>query len=486
MRTLQPDVLAEKNLLIKYVIALNLLIVIAILLYPAHMDEQYRYNYIIDVFCLLCVVVLYFRYVYRNGFDLFDPLLFVTIIYGSMYFATPLYDILTDNHAWFGYHMFSAGINASLIALIGYASFYLCYSVSARNYEKPAHTSVGAEQNKPAETAYNDALIPAAILAAFFAAFAANVYYLLHSGYGNLLYILTAGLLGSGTSGSEELGNIGFMAMFSYCLPTLVMLYWEYGKRKILMVVMFLLMAALQVTRGFRFLLVQIAVSFLAYYYISHKKKLRLRKLLLWMVILLAFVLFMTAFRDAVRSGAGVSLADFGGQSILKLLEDAIIDNFRIYNNYYGIVSTVPKKFDFVYGQQILLGTIIMVVPRILWPGKPSSAAGVGLERIVGIRLKGTGQAYPNLGEYYYSCGILGVILFMGIYGLWLKRIRIKYRQNGTEGIDTITFAVILASNLQLLIRGYTPSNFWLLVFSLLPIWMVKIIRSKKERMLQG
>lgn len=458
-------------------IAINILLVIALVLFPIHSENVYKWNYVVDLGCTLIVVILYSSYIRRCGFDIFDPLCLITFIYGFMYFITPMYDIITGSHSWFGYYLFPYGIKASLIALLGYISFYVFYSISLPRLKKVPVSERAIYKRKVGSDAVSSMTI-AAIVAFYGLCFIANLFYLLHSGYGNILYILTMGLLGSGNKGIEQQGSIGFIAMFSYCLPTLVLLYWEYGKNKIITFVLFILMLMMQVTRGFRFFVIQIAIAFAAYYYITRKKRPKLRQLILLFLILMVPLLMMTIFRNSVRGGAGVSLSGIDGAAIKKALEDVVWDNFRIYNNFYGMVHAVPQNYGYVYGRQILAGTLIMVIPRAIWPNKISSKGGVGLDLIVGSRLAHTGQAYPGLGEYYYAFGVFGVIFFMAVYGAWMRHVRKKYKEKSADNLDTIVFSVLLASNLQLIIRGYTPSNFWYLVFSLLPVLMVRFLES--------
>ncbi len=454
-------------------IILNLMLIAVMVIFPSNLEVLYKENYFVDVICFSVVIALYSYYILKVRADILDPITIITVIYSMLYFLTPIYDIVTGNHYWFGYNLFPYGIKSSVIALAGYVSFYLFYVFGITNKRSDEiEEKAGSTFDRTERT---DSTFSTAILIFYFFAVVANLFYLLRSGYGNILYILTMGLMGSGNSNITQQASIGFISMFSYCLPTLVLLYWEYGKNKILTFVMFMLMFMLQVTRGFRFLVVQIIVSFAAYYYISRKKRPKVRQLILWAVVLMIPVLLMTIFRDAVRSGTGIGITAISFTALKDAVEDAITDNFRIYNNFYGVVHMVPARFEFVYFRQIVIGTIVMMIPRIIWPGKISSQAGVDLDQIVGIRLKNTGQAYPGLGEYYYAFGIIGVIGFMAIYGIWMRSVKDRY-MDSSDPLDTIVFSVLMASNLQLLIRGYTPSNVWYLIFSLLPVLMIRII----------
>lgn len=462
---------------VKAAIAFNLMIVCALLLLPMEAGEVYIQNYVVDVCCLLVVSVLYVRYSFVHGFNVFDPILFITLIYSFLYFVAPIYDILIEKYTWFGYRLFQYGVKSSVVALGGYIAFYLLY-VGAIRVKSPIQQKNKLTETKIETDEKSAKLIVMIILFLYAASFAANVFYLLHSGYKNILYILTMGILGKGSESVEELSSIRFVAMFSYCLPTLTLLYWEYGRNKWVTLVLFIPMLMMQITRGFRFIIIQIAVSFVAYYFISRKKKPKLRHLLAILIILMVPVLLMTLFRNDVRSGVGISLGVLPSATLLDALDDAIWDNFRIYNNYYGIVHSIPSRFPYVYLRQILIGTLVMAIPHAVWPGKIATGAGEDLSVIIGSRLAGTGQAYPGLGEFYYAFGIFGVLFFMALYGIWMRHVKVRFFSNPSSRTDTIVFAVLLGANLQILIRGYTPSNFWYVVFSLIPIYIVKSVEA--------
>ena len=116
----------------------------------------------------------------------------------------------------------------------------------------------------------------------------------------------------------------------------------------------------------------------------------------------------------------------------------------------------------------------------MLWKGKPSNP-GTEAQRL-GINQYAVdgGSAYPGLGEYYYDSGLFGVIMWSSILGWWLKKVYIKYRIKSESVIDLMIYSTILGIILQLVIRGYTPSNFWMIVFCMLPYWFIKRFFKKK------
>ncbi len=438
----------------------------------------YTYNLLLDMLCLTICEFLLATYIAKRGFDIFDPIFFVSAIYLVMFFVTPIYDIITKNYYWFGYSLFEHGLKASAIAFAGYLAMYMFYCADFKKRKRPASQTCDCHtEHRPSALSKDRKKILPLIYVMYVVAFAANVYYLVNSGFGNLIYILTLGLRGTG--GLEEAANnIGFISMLSYSLPAIVLLIWEYSDRKLVKAVLFVPMFLLQVTRGFRFFIVQIVITFVVYSYLKKKKRPQLKKLLIVFAIMLVFLLIMTMFRESIRGGSGVDLTQINGEAVSEALDAAIWDNLRIYQNVYGMVKAIPAQYDFVGIRQIVIGTLIMTIPRAIWPGKISSYGGEGLRVLIGKKIA-AGQAYPTLGEYYYAFGIFGVVFFMAVFGTWLKKLREKY-MHSTNPLDMMYFAVMLGCCLQLIIRGYFPSNFWYLVFAILPIWIVKFVRSVK------
>lgn len=440
-------------------------------------EEVYKYNILVDVLYLIICELLIARYAFNRGFDIFDPIYFVSIIYLMMFFITPIYDIIIGNYYWFGYSLFKYGVETSTIVFVGYLSMYTFYCVNFRKtscvLSNDLYNLSHLKKNDFISCKSNMVILPV-IYTMYVIAFAANVYYLVNSGYGNLTYILTLGL---GGDGNEEViaSNIGFISMFSYSLPTIVLLIWEYGNSRIIKILLFIPMFLLQVARGYRFFIVQIVVTFVAYHYLKTKKRPKIKNMLIFLLFMMAFIIIMTMFRNTIRGGEGIDLSGISGETLSDAFDAAFWDNLRIYQNVYGMVGVIPSQYNYVGLRQILVGTLVMTIPRSIWPGKISSYGGESLRVLIGENIA-AGQAYPTIGEYYYAFGTIGVIVFMAIFGLWLKKLRNNY-MNSQSSLDGIYFSVMLGCCLQLIIRGYFPSNFWYLLFAVLPIWIIKLVR---------
>lgn len=443
---------------------------------PKSNETVYFSNYIVDSICLIVSIMLIMRLYVWYKLDLFEPITVIGSIYIIEYFFTPIYDLIVGEYEWYGYDLFPYGIKSTLIAFIGFLIFYFCYT----------HTFV--IRNNGQERYMSDKYLPEnrstlvfISLCIYTLALAANIYYITRVSGNSILYTLTLGILGDGNTVVKTEASIGFISMFSYSLPAATLLYWEYGNGKILKGVLFVVMFMLQVARGFRFFIIAIAITFFSYYYLKKGTRPKVRTIIMLFLIIIVPIILMTVFRNSIRSGNGMDLSLLNSERIKKSLDEAIWDNFRIYKNFYAMTDKIPSKYPFVYGRQMIIGTLIMFIPRAIWPGKVSTQAGVGLEYIVGSSLRGTGQAYPNIGEYYYAFGTWGVIIFMGIYGIWARRTKMRHFYK-KDALDIILYSVLLGNNLQLLIRGYTPSNFWYLVFSILPVAVIKLFIKKERR----
>ena len=285
-----------------------------------------------------------------------------------------------------------------------------------------------------------------------------------------------------GSNTVNTVADIGAISMLSYALPSFTLLYMEYGKNKFLKILAFVLMFELQVARGFRFFILQIIVMFGAYYYIKTNKKPKIRQVLLLIVGAFVPLIIMTLFRTSIRSGNGMDLSIISWETISDALNAAFWENLRIYKNYYALIKVVPSATPYLHGKQMIIYTIIMLIPRAIWSGKPGNPGQIAQRIALGNVAISSGTAYPGLGEYYYEFGLMGIVFWMGIFGLWLKKIENKFRYSTSSRIDQMIYCTILGIILQLLIRGYTPSNFWMLVFALIPYWIIMTFFVKRGK----
>ncbi len=443
--------------------SLYIAIILFIFFAPNEASNTYFWNYIIDGLLGITCILLYGYYAIKKKYDLFAPVTIFSLIYVILFFYTPMYDIVLHEYYWFGVDLFAYGIKGSIIAFIGYLSFLIAYNT-------PSHL-----KTRRIFTEKDEKSIPA-IIVMYIICFMANMYYLVIVSGNSVAYILSLGILGGGNVREATDASLGFISMLSFALPSVTLLYIEYGKSKTLRAAMFLAMFILQIARGFRFYIIQIVVMFAAYYYIRNNKKPKIRQILILTIALMIPIVIMTMFRSSIRVGKGIDVSLININSVIKAMDEAIWDNFRIYKTYYGIIKAVPKMTGYMLGKQMIIYTLVMFIPRMIWPGKPLPPGGTAIALGISNYSVMAGTAYPCIGEYYYEFGIVGVIICSLLFGSWMKHIYIKYRIHRKTNIDLMVYCTLLGTILQLVIRGYTPSNFWMIVFTLIPYVGLQIL----------
>ena len=454
-------------------IVLIILIVALFLLSPQDINTIYFKNYCVDSFALIICFSIYGVQLIKKRVDIFSPMTLVSVLYIFMFFVTPIYDICREDYLWFGVDLFEYGIKGSLVALLGYICFWFANIIIIRNKKMLIGENNKTNENELHVPIFqlNGQGVKTFIIIGYIVCLIANIFYLRSVSGSSLLYFLTLGLMG--TSGTATSGDFGAISMLSYALPSFCLLYFEYGKSKPIKIIAFVLMFMLQVARGFRFFILQIVVMFVAYYFLRNNKKLKFKTVIITALLSMIPVLIMTMFRNTIRGGQGMDLSLVNWEAIVDAFDSAFWENLRIYKSYYGIIKAVPNMTPYLYGKQMIIYTAIMLIPRALWKGKPGNpgteAQRLGINQIAVM----SGSAYPNLGEYYYELGIIGVVFWMIVLGRWLQSIEYKYRYNAKSNIDYMKYSTILAVLIQLIIRGYTPSNFWMLVVCMLPYWLV-------------
>ncbi len=450
------------------ILLIMMVFILLLVLFPSYDNEIYRTNYLIDVICLTVLLCMYVVGYLLDKYDFFSPITFFSFLYFFMFFITPIYDLLIGEILWFNKDLFLYGIKGSLYAFLGYLCFYAAYVLCFRG----DNCDLSFNEDVRIKNSRNTRKLNVLIVMGYFICLIANMFYMTKSGGKSILYILTLGLLGSGDP-NDITENLGAIGMLSYCLPSFTLMYCEYGESKLLKVLFFVLMFQLQVARGFRFIIIQIIIMFVFYWRLSRNRPFKFIQVFSVLLLLLASIIVMTMFRDAVRSGSGVNLSEISLKAVKKALDAAFWDNLRIYKNFYAIIMVVPEKTPYLLGKQMIIYTVIMLVPRAIWHNKPGNPGTTATRISLGMVAVKGGSAYPCLGEYFYEFGLPGILIFMTIFGLWTKKYEYKLRIHRSSNIDLMKYCTLVGVILQLVIRGYTPSNFWLVVFCLIPYWFI-------------
>ena len=87
-------------------------------------------------------------------------------------------------------------------------------------------------------------------------------------------------------------------------------------------------------------------------------------------------------------------------------------------------MNYVPKNEPFAGGETITLAVISSFIPRFLWPSKPKAGGAENVCRFLGDCTSsklGVSYNLGPIGEAYVNFGVLGGIIFMFFYGMFMK-----------------------------------------------------------------
>ena len=446
-------------------IAASLFGVWLVFVMPDSLDPVFQANWICDIICMeISLYTLMFMYSQRI-IDFFSPVIFVSVLYITMFFITPIYDISVGAISTFGViDLFDYGVKGSVVALLGFLSFCAVY---AFRYRKAPRTE---KPDRMAELTDTDRIqLEKWLLIAWFAdLFVATLITVMTKGF-SISYILSFGIFGEANASDKISASLGFIAQFTRSIVCICLLYMCVSRNKMLRRIIFILTAFSQIIHGFRYMIVIQVCGFFYFTFLSKKKKVNILYLILLSVLLTVIISFVGYARNSVRNGDGFSLTGFSLNDIVY----SVVGNFRIYKSYYSIVKAVPALTDYIYFDQILFYTVIMAIPRMIWRDKPRNPGTKAQLYGMNQAAVDSGFAYPCIGEYYYGFGVFGVMFFMGVIGHWLANAAVKYRVNYSKNADLVIYSITVALMLQLLIRGYTPSNFYLVLAMYVPYWFV-------------
>ena len=135
----------------------------------------------------------------------------------------------------------------------------------------------------------------------------------------------------------------------------------------------------------------------------------------------------------------------------------------------------MPEKHPYTYGATMIVYTLVLIIPRAIWPGKPIPMMKEVVEAVQGATVLKAGAAFPNLGEFYMEFGAIGCVVCMWIFGVLSRKLKILYEDPDNTN-DVILYCTLLPAYMQLIARGYTPSNVYLILFLALPYLVHKFL----------
>ena len=131
-------------------------------------------------------------------------------------------------------------------------------------------------------------------------------------------------------------------------------------------------------------------------------------------------------------------------------LADINSTDARLNQNYFtGLASLRIQagESELLRGQTVR-DALLALVPRALWPDKPV-AAGSGdlVVDATGLLLnESTSWGVGNVMEAYINFGVIGILIFFGLFGY------------GLTWLDSTAFTAERAGNIQLLLGAFLPA----------------------------
>lgn len=224
--------------------------------------------------------------------------------------------------------------------------------------------------------------------------------------------------------------------------------------------------------------------------YPNYKKVVLFTFIPLLLILFLLLPTYARIFREKAWSG------DVSGDQASQLALDAALSTdaeddavetnwtFLVYrlseiDMFTGFAESTPEKVDY-YGTELIKQSAIVLVPRIAWPGKPSTEDLV-MERVynAGVIRRGSKvSAKPAyIVDSYLSYGQLGVFLGLFIYGALAQLISRKAEE--LFGGYMLGTALVFSGLFQIFWRGLSfefMSNtvFWSYITMLLLHFFLK------------
>lgn len=425
-------------------------------------------NYLIVFISYLFMFPLILCVAARMNVYIFEPFTMVVGLTFLTYSVGPMMSVILGDTSLNGFEIFDGCIEATLIYMISLVVFMLVY------YAKSKYTESMSIKNDFYEV--DDADIQKIITISYillFIGMAVNIYDMLLKGF-SLDYVLSLGMQGNRDM-EMEAESIGGLSSFGSMIFIPLLYLDKYEKKEGIPFILRIMCIVIALTRGTRFPLIVLVLSPIVMYFIERKKSPKGSTALLIAILGILLVGGVQMLRTSTRLGTGIKGAAWNQFNGLYIY-GAFQGNFDMYKTLYAAIKYFPSKEMFTFGQQMILCTLVWMIPRSLWPGKPVSyAMDVIKGRWMGAGAVRGAFACGQLTEYYFEFGLLGCVVCMGLFARFCQYLKVKC-VNPKNTHDYVIYAVMFPTLMQLVIRGATQMNVWSIIFMLLPMFAIKFI----------
>lgn len=427
-----------------------------------NVESSYTWNYMFVLFSYFVVTGVWLSYLFRYGFYIFSPVTMVAVLTIITFSIEPMISMLTDDTLLSGKYVYNGCIKATIVYIVGMVAFLWVYY---NNFSFGKNISSKISDEWDGDYYKNTTMLVLAYVFVFIG-LGVSVLDLLKQGF-SLQYILSAGTQGSYDASEDSVGV--FINLRYFMMPGF--LYLDvYSERKLPKNILRFVAIMCFFLRNKRWIIILLILAPIALHYYKEKRKPPIKLIFLVAVIFGVAIGAMQFMRGISHSVSDIDWSEFGLIDIWK----GVAGNFDLYKTLYAAVTYFPDQHFYTMGQQMIYLTIVTCIPRAIWPNKPVSI----IDRELKVYFMGQGAvqgawAYAQMTEFYIEFGWIGVVVCMILFSCFCKYLRRCYIE--PQNIhDLIISSMMFPMLMQMVIRGYTPNNFWPIFFMILPVFVMK------------
>lgn len=430
--------------------------------------EQY-YAVLLSYFFVGLIIVIFYS---KIEFDVFSPAFWVIIPTFFTFSVGPMTSVILKDTTIEGFEVFDGCYSGTIVYVLSILVFMLIYYGTCQNYDVEKTKIKKIVEVYESETISKQTLVTICI-AFVILGVAVSYYSLLKRGL-SLKYILSLGTNDSSTGDLESIGGLIDVIFFMY-IPLLLL--DRYMDNKILLTTIRVFAVIPLIVRGNRFFILMYVIPIVIMYYMNRNKR---PTFLTGVVALLVFIGLMSGtqyIRSSLRMGDAFNEA-WRGEYNLLYIWNSIQINLDMYKTLYGACMHFPSGHMYTFGIPMILGTIAQILPKQI---RPFDLINVVVnERQYFMGPNSGSWTYAQLTEYYIEFGVLACMFFMGIFARFCKKIQALVWDRERDYLTCVLYAQMIPMIFQLVIRGQLPSNFWIIVFMMVPYWVIRRIKFRR------
>lgn len=415
------------------------------------------------VFMLTCMLLYSLL---AKHFDILAPFHLTSILYMVVYVFGPMYYVNRGINTVEGVEVMSNLPLSTLYFVFGYFMYFIG-SILGANSKIHNLNKNELFHNENIDIGQKKKILQIAWII-YLVGIALSMVYYVTTGR-NLLMMISFGRYGAE---NVTLHSTPF-AFFVYFLDLpivalmLLFLYQDKGFKKWVALVLYLIIT---ISAGFRYLPLCFLLSLLTAIYLKRGKRPSLLLVGFAIFAVFIFVGVVGLLRGNFKDGSSFDLSKINMESISA----AFRYNSDIFFPFYCMVGKVRDGLMSLHYGRGVLYVFIYVIPRFLWPGKPTSLGMTAFEAMWGDSLGGA--AYPANAEFYYEFGFGGMLLCMFLVGFFLERKFKRTLRLTNNYIEIIEYAVLYGYLIQFVNRGYFAGWVFDILFFMMPLWITKYV----------